>query len=236
MDAPWLARTAGPGRTHRPIRGRQSSRCRGGSSRCGSTGGCSRRRGHSGRSSPHPGHRRQSPRRWFSLPQPGRQAVRKRPAHAGEVAGGGGGGPRLFAVDERRYDPAPQQMGTTRPRRSRPPSPAAATSPGASSSSPPDRRSASSARTSRCRSVRYRPADWGGDRPGGTAEAAAGQNGTPTDEAIKVATSYLKTVTSPLPKFIVLVTDGVPSCNADDPEVRRSPPSRRPQPRASRPS
>ena len=37
-------------------------------------------------------------------------------------------------------------------------------------------------------------------------------NGTPTSEAINAATAYLKTLTSPNPKFILLATDGEPSC------------------------
>jgi hypothetical protein len=44
--------------------------------------------------------------------------------------------------------------------------------------------------------------------------------GTPTDKVIKVVAGHLKAVTAPLPKYIILVTDGVPSCAAnlaDDP-------------------
>ena len=41
--------------------------------------------------------------------------------------------------------------------------------------------------------------------------------GTPTDKAIHVAAGYLKTVKSALPKYIVLVTDGIPSCSDEDP-------------------
>jgi hypothetical protein len=44
--------------------------------------------------------------------------------------------------------------------------------------------------------------------------------GTPTHEAMKVVTRYLKTVSTPLPKYTILVTDGEPSCdeNDDDPD------------------
>jgi hypothetical protein len=38
-------------------------------------------------------------------------------------------------------------------------------------------------------------------------------NGTPTGDAINAATAYLKTLTDPNPKFILLATDGEPSCN-----------------------
>jgi hypothetical protein len=44
-------------------------------------------------------------------------------------------------------------------------------------------------------------------------------DGTPTDQAINVAAGYLKTVTSALPKYIVLVTDGIPSCSDQDPDT-----------------
>jgi len=37
-------------------------------------------------------------------------------------------------------------------------------------------------------------------------------NGTPTGDAIKAAVAYLKTLTDPNPKFILLATDGEPSC------------------------
>lgn len=37
-------------------------------------------------------------------------------------------------------------------------------------------------------------------------------NGTPTGDAIKAAVTYLKTLTDPNPKFILLATDGEPSC------------------------
>lgn len=37
-------------------------------------------------------------------------------------------------------------------------------------------------------------------------------NGTPTGDAIKAAVSYLKSLTDPNPKFILLATDGEPSC------------------------
>ncbi|HEX3855003.1 MAG TPA: vWA domain-containing protein, partial [Polyangiaceae bacterium] len=45
-----------------------------------------------------------------------------------------------------------------------------------------------------------------------TATTAAG-NGTPTGDAINAATAYLKTLSDPNPKFILLATDGEPSCN-----------------------
>lgn len=38
-------------------------------------------------------------------------------------------------------------------------------------------------------------------------------NGTPTGDAINSAVTYLKTLTDPNPKFILLATDGEPSCN-----------------------
>jgi len=38
-------------------------------------------------------------------------------------------------------------------------------------------------------------------------------NGTPTGDAIDAAVTYLKTLTDPNPKFILLATDGEPSCN-----------------------
>jgi len=38
-------------------------------------------------------------------------------------------------------------------------------------------------------------------------------NGTPTGDAINAAVAYLKTLTDPNPKFILLATDGEPSCN-----------------------
>jgi Mg-chelatase subunit ChlD len=44
-----------------------------------------------------------------------------------------------------------------------------------------------------------------------TATTAAG-NGTPTGDAIKAAVTYLQTLTDPNPKFILLATDGEPSC------------------------
>jgi len=44
-----------------------------------------------------------------------------------------------------------------------------------------------------------------------TATSAKG-NGTPTGDAIKAAVSYLKTVSDPSPKYILLATDGEPSC------------------------
>jgi hypothetical protein len=37
-------------------------------------------------------------------------------------------------------------------------------------------------------------------------------NGTPTGDAIKAAVTYLKSLTDPNPKFILLATDGEPSC------------------------
>ncbi|MET0792136.1 MAG: vWA domain-containing protein [Polyangiaceae bacterium] len=37
-------------------------------------------------------------------------------------------------------------------------------------------------------------------------------NGTPTGDAIKAAVTYLKTLSDPNPKFILLATDGEPSC------------------------
>jgi hypothetical protein len=37
-------------------------------------------------------------------------------------------------------------------------------------------------------------------------------NGTPTGDALKAAVTYLKTLTDPNPKFILLATDGEPSC------------------------
>jgi Mg-chelatase subunit ChlD len=37
-------------------------------------------------------------------------------------------------------------------------------------------------------------------------------NGTPTGDAVKAAVSYLKGLTTPNPKFILLATDGEPSC------------------------
>jgi von Willebrand factor type A domain len=39
-------------------------------------------------------------------------------------------------------------------------------------------------------------------------------NGTPTGAAINAAVTYLKTLTDPNPKFILLATDGDPSCSA----------------------
>jgi hypothetical protein len=39
-------------------------------------------------------------------------------------------------------------------------------------------------------------------------------NGTPTGDAIKSAVTYLKTLTDPNPKYILLATDGEPSCAA----------------------
>jgi von Willebrand factor type A domain-containing protein len=45
-----------------------------------------------------------------------------------------------------------------------------------------------------------------------TATTDAG-NGTPTGDAIKAAVTYLKTLTDPNPKFILLATDGEPSCS-----------------------
>ncbi len=45
-----------------------------------------------------------------------------------------------------------------------------------------------------------------------TATTPAG-NGTPTGDAINAAVTYLKTLTDPNPKFILLATDGEPSCN-----------------------
>jgi hypothetical protein len=44
-----------------------------------------------------------------------------------------------------------------------------------------------------------------------TATTPAG-NGTPTGDAIKAAVTYLKTLTDTNPKFILLATDGEPSC------------------------
>jgi hypothetical protein len=44
------------------------------------------------------------------------------------------------------------------------------------------------------------------------AAASANGNGTPTGDAMKAAVSYLKTVTDPNPKYILLATDGEPSC------------------------
>jgi von Willebrand factor type A domain len=44
-----------------------------------------------------------------------------------------------------------------------------------------------------------------------TATTPAG-NGTPTGDAIKAAVTYLKTLTDSNPKFILLATDGEPSC------------------------
>ncbi len=38
-------------------------------------------------------------------------------------------------------------------------------------------------------------------------------NGTPTGDAINAAVTYLKTLSDPNPKFILLATDGEPSCN-----------------------
>jgi len=46
-----------------------------------------------------------------------------------------------------------------------------------------------------------------------TAATPAG-NGTPTGGAIESAVTYLKTLTDPNPKFILLATDGDPSCSA----------------------
>ena len=46
-----------------------------------------------------------------------------------------------------------------------------------------------------------------------TATTDAG-NGTPTGSAIAAAVTYLKTLTDPNPKFILLATDGEPSCSA----------------------
>jgi hypothetical protein len=44
--------------------------------------------------------------------------------------------------------------------------------------------------------------------------------GTPTDKAINVAAGYLKTIKSAPPKYIVLVTDGIPSCSDErDPDT-----------------
>jgi hypothetical protein len=51
--------------------------------------------------------------------------------------------------------------------------------------------------------------------PAGPPEGALGA-GTPTAAAIGAATAYLKKVTTALPKYIVLVTDGEPNC-ADNP-------------------
>jgi hypothetical protein len=41
--------------------------------------------------------------------------------------------------------------------------------------------------------------------------------GTPTDKAINVAAGYLKSVKSALPRYMVLVTDGIPNCSDEDP-------------------
>jgi hypothetical protein len=38
--------------------------------------------------------------------------------------------------------------------------------------------------------------------------------GTPTDKAIEVAAGHLKALTAPLPRYIILITDGVPTCSA----------------------
>jgi hypothetical protein len=40
-------------------------------------------------------------------------------------------------------------------------------------------------------------------------------SGTPTDRAMNVAAGFLQKSTTPLPKYIVLVTDGVPNCTGD---------------------
>lgn len=41
-----------------------------------------------------------------------------------------------------------------------------------------------------------------------------GANGTPTAAAVKNATAYLKTLTDPNPKYILLATDGEPNCGS----------------------
>jgi hypothetical protein len=46
----------------------------------------------------------------------------------------------------------------------------------------------------------------------GIASAVAGGNGTPTGAAIDEAVKYLNTVATPNPKYILLATDGEPSC------------------------
>ena len=45
-------------------------------------------------------------------------------------------------------------------------------------------------------------------------------NGTPTESALRAGTAYLKTVTSMLPKYLLLVTDGAPTCLGDNPSAR----------------
>jgi hypothetical protein len=51
--------------------------------------------------------------------------------------------------------------------------------------------------------------------------APASSSGTPTKLAIDVAASRLKASTIPLPRYMVLVTDGVPNCDGKDEVVAR---------------
>jgi hypothetical protein len=59
--------------------------------------------------------------------------------------------------------------------------------------------------------VKIAPADASAVTAAVTATTPEG-NGTPTGDAIKAAVTYLKTLTDTNPKFILLATDGEPSC------------------------
>ena len=45
-------------------------------------------------------------------------------------------------------------------------------------------------------------------------------DGTPTTATVMAATAYLKSLTFPFPRYIVLATDGAPTCQADNPDTR----------------
>ena len=68
----------------------------------------------------------------------------------------------------------------------------------------------------------------GPDGPGPTRPAAAGTGGTPTDTAVNGATSYLTglVATRKNPKYILLATDGEPTCaNGANQRWRHQPPA-----------
>jgi hypothetical protein len=50
--------------------------------------------------------------------------------------------------------------------------------------------------------------------------AGAPSGGTPTTATVQAATAYLKTLTFPFPRYIVLATDGAPTCLGDSAQMR----------------